>query len=314
MTTKKHAKSVSLVLGSGGARGLAHIGVIKWLEHHGYIIKSVAGSSMGALIGGMYAAGQLDTYSKWVMALEKKDVIRLLDISFARKSLFKGNRIIEVLREMIGDYEIQDLPISYTAIATDMESQEEVWLNKGSLFDAIRASIAIPMIFSPYHYMNKTFLDGSLVNPIPIAPTLQDKTDITIAVSLSGKVQPPIVLDPHIDEEINLNGKNINGYHKMVIQFINGLQKSKPTSAKKEITLYEIIAKSMDTMQSKIARLQLAAYSPTVIITIPANACSFFEFYRARELIDIGYQKAQEQLSDYTDSLTAPQKPKLENA
>ena len=300
MSTKQHMTTVSLVLGSGGARGLAHIGVIKWLEHNGYKIESVAGSSMGALIGGMYAAGQLDIYANWVMALEKKDVIRLLDISFARKSLFKGNRIIEVLREMIGDYEIQDLPISYTAVATDMESQEEVWLNRGSLFDAIRASIAIPTIFSPHHYMNKTFLDGSLVNPIPIAPTLQDKTDITIAVSLSGKVQPPTVLKPHIEDEININGRNINGYHKIITQFINGLQKNNPSSAKKEITLYEIIAKSMDTMQSKIARLQLAAYSPNVIVAIPSNACSFYEFYRARELIEIGYQKAEEQLSEFT--------------
>ena len=295
--------TVSLVLGSGGARGLAHIGVIKWLEHHGYKIKSVAGTSMGALIGGMYAAGQLDSYAKWVMALEKKDVIRLLDISFARKSIFKGNRIIEVLREMIGDYEIQELPVSYTAVATDMESQEEVWLNRGSLFDAIRASIAIPMIFSPHHYMNKTFLDGSLVNPIPIAPTLQDKTDITIAVSLSGKVQAPTVLQPYVEEEINLNGKNGNGYHKLITQFINGFQNNNPPSAKKEITLYEIIAKSMDAMQSKIARLQLAAYAPSVMVTIPLNTCSFFEFYRAREVIDIGYQKAQEQLFEFTGSL-----------
>jgi len=303
MTNNKHMTTVSLVLGSGGARGLAHIGVIKWLEHHGYQIKSVAGSSMGALIGGMYAAGQLDVYTKWVLALEKRDVIRLLDISFARKSIFKGNRIIDVLRGMIGDYEIQDLPISYTAIATDMETQEEVWLNRGSLFDAIRASIAIPMIFSPHHYMNKTFLDGSLVNPIPIAPTLQDKTDITIAVTLSGKVQAPTILQPYVEEEIDINVKNINGYHKIITQFINGLQNKSPSSTKKEITLYEIIAKSMDAMQSKIARLQLAAYSPNVIITIPTNACSFFEFYRARELIDIGYQKAQEQLFEYTNSL-----------
>ena len=214
MNTNRHITTVSLVLGSGGARGLAHIGVIKWLEQNGYKINSVAGSSMGALIGGMYAAGQLDTYANWVMALEKKDVIRLLDISFARKSLFKGDRIIEVLREMIGDYEIQNLPISYTAVATDMNSQQEVWLNSGSLFDAIRASIAIPTIFTPHHYMNKTLLDGSLVNPIPIAPTLQDNTDITIAVSLSGKVQPPVFLKPHIEEKINIKGNNSKAYHK----------------------------------------------------------------------------------------------------
>ena len=196
MNTENHNKTVSLVLGSGGARGLAHIGIIDWLNKNGYDIQSIAGSSIGALIGGMYAAGKLDVYAKWVMALEKMDVIRLLDISFARKSLFKGDRVIDVLREMIGDYEIENLPISFTAVATDLHEQQEVWFNQGSLFDAIRASIAIPTIFTPHNYMGKTFLDGSLVNPIPIAPTLNDKTDFTIAVDLIGKVQTKPVEEP----------------------------------------------------------------------------------------------------------------------
>ncbi|WP_455208686.1 patatin-like phospholipase family protein [Kaarinaea lacus] len=300
MNTGNSNKTVSLVLGSGGARGLAHIGIIHWLNENGYSIQSIAGSSIGALIGGMYAAGKLDVYAKWVMALEKIDVIRLLDISFARKSLFKGDRIIDVLREMIGDYNIEDLPISYTAIATDLHEQQEVWLNQGSLFDAIRASIAIPTIFTPHNYMGKIFLDGSLVNPIPIAPTLNDRTDITIAVNLNGKVQLPVAQEPGIQNKMDSDHdtSNGNGYHQRIIQFINSLQSKQQAPATKDITLYEIIAKSMETMQGKIARYQLAAYSTDAVVVIPTNVCSFYEFYRAKELIDIGYQSATMQLSN----------------
>lgn len=294
MKTTNHKKTVSLVLGSGGARGIAHIGVIDWLEENGYQIKSIAGSSIGALVGGIYAAGALDVYAKWTMALEKIDVIRLLDISFARKSLFKGNRVIDVLREMIGDCDIEDLPVSYTAVATDLREQQEVWFNSGSLFDAIRASIAIPTIFTPHNYMGKQFLDGSLVNPIPIAPTLGDKTDMTIAVNLSGKVESIPSEDNNLKNDTSHN--NGNGYHQRIIQFINGLQSKRQPPADKELTLYEIIAKSMETMQGKISRLQLAAYSPDVVVDIPINVCSFYEFYRAKELINVGYQKASKHL------------------
>ncbi len=140
---KRRSRSVSLVLGSGGARGLAHIGVIDWLTQRGFRIESIAGSSMGALVGGIYAAGQLDVYKNWVTALDKTDVLRLMDLSFSGAGLFKGERIIDRLRKLVGVREITDLTIAYTAVATDVKRQKEVWINKGPLFDAIRASIAI---------------------------------------------------------------------------------------------------------------------------------------------------------------------------
>jgi NTE family protein len=185
--------TVSLVLGGGGARGLAHIGVIQWLTENGYAIRSIAGSSMGALVGGIYATGKLEVYAEWVAALERMDVVRLLDPSFGHAGLFKGERIMEVLRELIGDCSIEDLPVSFTAVATDLESGKEVWLREGKLFDAIRASIATPLVFTPFKYGERQLLDGGLVNPIPIAPTLNDTTDLTIAVSLSGaaEAKPP---------------------------------------------------------------------------------------------------------------------------
>jgi NTE family protein len=180
-------KTVSLVLGSGGARGLAHIGVIEVLEEKGFEIHSISGSSMGALIGGIYAAGKLQVYSDWVQSLERLDVIRLLDFSFGGAGLFKGRRIIGTLKEMIGDCNIEDLPIAFTAVATDLEAEKEVWLSRGPLFDAIWASIAFPTIFTPKVYQGRRMIDGGLINPIPIAPTLRDRTDLTIAVNLSGR-------------------------------------------------------------------------------------------------------------------------------
>ncbi|MGD8642311.1 MAG: patatin-like phospholipase family protein, partial [Gammaproteobacteria bacterium] len=218
LTGKRQA--VSLVLGSGGARGLAHIGVITWLEKHGFEIQSISGCSMGALIGGIYAAGQLDAYSTWVRALEKMDVIRLLDISFRRHSLFKGERIIDTLKELIGDHTIDELPISYTAVATDLHNQKEIWIRHGPLFDAIRASIAIPTIFSPHHYMGKLLFDGSLVNPVPIAPTLNDKTDITIAVNLNGAAQTEPMITEIPPEQPSDKKKK---YHQRIVEFVAGM-------------------------------------------------------------------------------------------
>src|SRR5579885_3109645 len=180
--------TVSLVLGSGGARGYAHIGAIEELRAQGYDIRSVAGASMGALVGGIYAAGKLDTYRDWVKPLQRLDVLRLLDWSF-RGGLIKGDRIIDRLRELIGDVDIEDLPISYTAVAVDLMAQREVWFSRGSLYDAIRASIAIPTVFRPHHYEGRTLVDGGLLNPVPITPTLRDLTDCTIAVDVNAPAE-----------------------------------------------------------------------------------------------------------------------------
>jgi NTE family protein len=284
------SKTVSLVLGSGGARGLAHIGVIDWLNEQGYDIRSISGSSMGALIGGIYATGQLQVYADWVTRLEKMDVLRLLDFSFGEAGLIKGERIIKVLRELIGHHQIEDLPLSYTAVATDLDNQKEVWLNKGPLFDAIRASMAIPSIFTPVNYHGKRLVDGGLLNPIPIAPTLKDKTDITIAVNLSA----PAAAEAAVPAAPVVKKPDQESYHEKILQFIDDLQRKVLKEEPDGMGMFDIIANSLDTMQNTIARFKLAAYAPDLIINIPSNVCSFYEFYRAEELIEIGRRKAAE--------------------
>lgn len=289
-------QTVSLVLGSGGARGLAHIGIINWLVDHGYDIQSISGSSMGALVGGIFAAGKLDTYAEWVVHLEKIDVVRLLDFSFGEAGLFKGERIIHVLRDLIGHYQIEELPLSFTAVASDIDNSKEVWLNRGPLFDAIRASIAIPSIFTPVPYHGRELVDGGLLNPIPIAPTLKDKTDITIAVNLSAPPVPkPLAL---VNGTLNPVQKNHNHTAK-IRKFIDELEHLVLRSEPGDIGLFDVISKSLDAMQNTIARFKLAAYAPDVIIDIPSNSCEFYEFYRARELIELGRLKAAETLKHY---------------
>ena len=292
-------KTVSLVLGSGGARGMVHIGIIKVLERRGFEIRSISGSSIGALIGGIYAAGELDRYTKWVCALDRIDVLKLLDVSFSGKALFKGERIIETLRDLIGDREIENLPIAFTAVATDLENSKEVWLSQGPLFDAIRSSIAFPTVFSAFEYEGRMLVDGGLLNPVPIAPTLRDMTDLTIAVSLSGKAgytKPEVLPQEH--------GATRNWYQKRIFDFVNGLQDMfNGNDQDDESGFFDVISMSIDAMQSTIANYKLAGHSPDILIEIPKNVCTIYEFERAAEMIEIGHIKAEEVLDLYEKKL-----------
>ncbi len=287
-------KTVSLVLGSGGARGLAHIGIIERLTQHGFEIRSIAGSSMGALVGGIYAMGKLDIYTRWVTALEKLDVIRLLDFSFGTNGLFKGQRIIDELRSLIGDSNIEELPIKFTAVATDLAEEKEVLFCHGPLFEAIRASISIPSIVAPYNYQGRQLIDGGVVNPLPIAPTLGDDTDLTIAVNLGAKPQKKIPLISRETQDTNRQAD-----HLRIMQFIDGLLRQRTRQrTEDEMGMFDIIVKSMTIMENTLAQIQLATYPPDIVIEIPRNVCNFHEFHRARELIDIGYQKTDETLRE----------------
>ena len=290
---------ISLVLGSGAARGLTHIGAIQCLEENNYEVQYISGSSMGALIGGIYAAGKLGIYEGWVKELKRRDIIRLLDISFNRKSIFKGEKIIEVLKESIEDRMIEDLPIGYTAVATDILEQKEIWLTSGSLFEAIRASIAVPMIFSPVKYQERLLVDGGIINPVPIAPTLNDDTELTVAIGLNG---PPEIFETELvpKKEEYSDDQNKNKYQLGVEKFIEGLlPKGGSDRSKQDLGLFNLVTQSMDTMQTSITRFKLAANRPDIVIEIPRNICSWFEFDRAEELIEFGYKRTFDILKQF---------------
>jgi NTE family protein len=295
MAQKK--QRVSLVLGSGGARGLAHIGIIQWLEENGYRIESISGASMGALVGGIYAAGKLDAYRDWVCALRRADVLRFLDLAFRGSGLIKGDRIMDKLRTMVGEHAIEDLPISFTAVATDIEGQREVWFSDGPLFDAIRASIAVPTIFTPHLYRGLTLLDGGLLNPVPIAPTFRDFTDLTIAVNLNAEPAPNKALT---EPESSPNGEpGDDDLRSRIVQFLDGISENFKSNAQEdELGMFELVSRSFETMQNAIAAVKLAAYAPNVVIKVPRDVCDAHEFHRARELIGIGYRLAGEAMAD----------------
>jgi len=292
--SKQNKKSISLVLGSGGARGLAHIGVIHWLEENGFEIKSISSCSMGALIGGIYAAGKLDAYESWVKGISKLDILTLLDLSWDMSGLVKGDKIINTLVELVGDQKIEDLPIAFTAVATDIHAQKEVWINSGSLFDAIRASISLPLFFTPFSYKGTELIDGGVLNPVPIAPTFVDDTALTIAVNLGGEMEKETEVHepsaPEVEKE--------EGIEEMIQVFIKNLGDDKKKNGFRDLGAYDIANNAFDAMQGSIARQKLAAYPADYTIEIAMNACGTLEFDRASEMIDLGYRKAEEMLGD----------------
>ncbi len=281
---------IALVLGSGGARGLAHIGVIQHLEELGHEIVYISGCSMGALVGGIYAAGQLEAYAEWARKLEKRDMFSLLDLAFGWKGLFKGDRLMGVLKELVGEHVIEDLPIGFTAVATDLLEQREIWLNKGPLFDAIRASIAIPTVFTPHTYLGRVLVDGGLLNPIPIAPALNQNADMIIAVNLNAHSRRS---RERVTELMHEDGEAATGGGQPPEE---GAAPDEPAGPRVP-GIVDVVTASLDLMQNSIARMKLASYTPDLVIDVPRDACLFYEFYRAEEMIALGRERAREALS-----------------
>ncbi|PTP79814.1 patatin-like phospholipase family protein [Vibrio splendidus] len=287
------AKTISLVLGSGGARGLVHVGIIRWLIEHGYQIKSISGCSIGALIGGVYAAGKLDEFEEWVTSIDQSDMAMMLDFSWQSSGIFKGDKIIETLRGLIGEISIEDLPIPYTAVAANVAEEKEVWLQSGSLFDAIRASISLPLFFTPHVINGEVLIDGGVLNPVPIAPTFSDKTDFTLAVNLGG--EPEMLQQETIPVSLPTKESNL---HEKVVHFIDNLGSSVKSKMSFNFAAYDIANQAFDAMQSTIARQKLAAYPADITLEIPRNACGTLEFDRSQEMIDRGYHLAQAKLGN----------------
>ncbi len=290
---KKNTKEISLVLGSGGARGYAHIGVIEELEKRGYEIKSISGASMGALIGGLYAAGKLDLYKEWVLELDALDVASLLDISWDKRGFIGGNKVLQKLSEILGDQRIEDLPIKFTAVATDVKKNREVWFQEGDLLRAIRASIAIPSFFTPVEIDGMILVDGGVSNPLPVAPTMADHTDLTIAVNLYAHTPKPSV---HLAKR---EKEKQNSFEKILNNFIETAQSWIDVSKDKkeeDYHIFDIIHMTFETVQNTLIRYRLAGYSPDIIIEVSRDVCGPYDFYKAYEVIEAGRIAAKEAL------------------
>jgi len=315
-------KKVSLVLGSGGARGLAHIGVIRWLIEHDFEIKSISGCSMGAVIGGFYVLGKLDGFEKWICEMTKLERFRLLDVTWSSGGLIEGKKIMKKLIDLGGDQAIENLSIPYTAVAVELVTGKEVWLDRGSLFDAIRASMSLPLIFTPAIINGRKLIDGACLNPVPVSPSLNDNTllnnniDFTIAVNLNGKIERHFTRrkeTSRIDDEKLENKQKENQPSKNIINSIWETSLSKVSSSladyginsavktrrrlAPEIHFSNVALQAVDAMQSVIARHKLAGYPPDYTVVVPRDVCSTLDFEKTKEMISLGYKKAEEFLS-----------------
>lgn len=303
---EERPRSVALVLGAGGARGLAHIGVIEELVARGYRLAAIAGSSMGALVGGIHAAGRLREYREWACALDRSDVIRLLDFAFGHPGLIKGDRVIAAMQDLVGDHRIEDLPLPYVAVATDLSSQREVWLARGRLFDAIRASIAIPMMFTPHRLDGRDLVDGGLLAPVPIAATRLFSADLVIAVDANAQS----TMNPRIPQASQAapGERGADSLSARVHAWFDRLLEGKSNAATQP-GLLDLMSRALDTIHARMSQMQLALDPPDVLIRIPHDACYFYEFWRAHELIDIGREATRRALDDFERTPAARPRP-----
>ncbi|CAM3824503.1 patatin-like phospholipase family protein [Mycobacterium frederiksbergense] len=310
---------IALALGSGGARGYAHIGVINELTERGYDIVGVAGSSMGALVGGLHAADKLDEFAQWAGSLTQRAVLRLLDPSLTSPGVLRAEKILDAVRDILGDVTIESLPIPYTSVATDLIAGKSVWLQRGPLDDAIRASIAIPGIFTPHVLDGRLLADGGILDPLPMAPLSAVNADMTIAVSLSGGDPAVRLSEPEprvttewlgrmwrsttalLDTSTAQRVMDSPAAKSVLSRFSSSLEDGADTAEAlsdsgipelPRLGSFEIMNRTIDIAQSALARHTLATYPPDLLIEVPRNACRSLEYHRAEEVIEIGQELA----------------------
>jgi NTE family protein len=311
------SKRVALALGSGGARGYAHIGVINELRSRGYEVVGVAGSSMGALVGGLFAAGSLEEFTEWSTTLTQRAVLRLLDPSITAAGVFRAGRFLDAVREILGDVTIEELPIPYTAVTTDLLAGKSVWLQRGLLTEAIRASIAIPGVIAPHVLNGRLLADGGILDPLPMAPIASANADLTVAVSVSG-MEADQAADIPAGPETKATRERLNRLLRSTSALFDrfgtaaevvdpddipddadgdedaedALADDVREAAMPKLGSFAVMMRTIDIAQAALARHQMAAYPPDVLIEVPRTACRSLDFHRSAEVVALGHELA----------------------
>ena len=281
-------KEVALVLSSGGARGLAHIGAIEELENNGYRISSIAGCSMGALIGGVYATGKLDEFREWMKTIDRKKMLELTDFSLSLNHLVKGSRIIEAIMEFVPDVAIEDLPIPYCAVATDLKAGREVVFNKGSLFEAIRASISLPSFYEPVQRDDMVLIDGGVINPIPLNRVKRQTGDILVGVDVSGH-------DYKAQWEIKEKQQERRKHNKSLKAQI--LDKLIPDNI--DFNYLTLLSRTSSLMIRQNSILMAQLTHPDMLIDIQMSRYGSFDYHLSEKIIAVGRLKTSLAISKY---------------
>ena len=296
----KKAGKVALVLASGGSRGLAHIGAIEVLEERGFEITSVSGASMGALVGGVYAAGGLDAFKEWMKTVDRMKVFNLMDFTIGNGGFVKGERVIDELKSIIPDRKIEELPIRFTAVATDILHRREVVFDSGSLYDAIRSSISLPSVFTPNRIGDMLLIDGGVVNPVPVNRVSRTPGDILVAVDLNG----PFEEKEEDEEPERRKGRMRQRLEQIVDTVMDKVRKEEVDRELKtgkdeekdddsDMGIVSILNQSSSMMIQTNADLTLQLYPPDVLVRIAKNAYGTMEFYKYDEIVALGRQKME---------------------
>lgn len=328
---------VALALGSGGARGYAHIGVIEALRDRDYEIVGIAGSSMGALVGGLEAAGRRDEFTDWAKSLTQRTILRLLDFSISAAGVMRAEKILDAVRDILGPVTIEQLPIPFTAVATDLLAGKSVWFQRGPVDEAIRASIAIPGVIAPHEVDGRLLADGGILDPLPMAPLSAVNADVTIAVSLSGSEAVAAR-----DAEAGVTAEWLNRMVRSTSALLDrptaravlgrfggstgeadgwadDLDAESPAAEDDtsdeladagpevpKLGSFEVMNRTIDIAQAALARHTLAVYPPDLLIEIPRSTCRGLEFHRAAEVIAVGRALADEALDAFENDRAAP--------
>lgn len=319
---------VALALGSGGARGYAHIGVIQVLVERGYDIVSIAGTSMGAVVGGLHAAGRLDPYTDWVRGLSQRDVLRLLDPSLKAPGVIRAEKVLAKVTELLDGALIEDLPIPFTAVATDLLARKEVWFQRGPADMAMRASMAIPSVITPVVINGRLLADGGLMDPVPVAATAPSHADVTVAVALSGVRESAAGSAPAQETaEQRPMEEWRERFRRTYTQVLRGdiaralparLRESWATTAAvgdageaaaseavigevfgalpEGLGMVDVMSLSLDALQDVVTRYRLAGYPPDLVISVPKSSCRTLDFHKAGEMIELGRRLTEEAL------------------
>jgi NTE family protein len=283
-------KSVALVLSSGGSRGLAQIGVINALGKNDFQISSIAGSSIGSVIGGLHAMGKLPEFTAWMKTLDRRAILGLMDFTISTYGLLKAVKALDKMKTFIPDMNIEEMDIPFAAIATDIINEREIVFNSGSFYEAIRASIAIPTIVTPVKYRDTILVDGGVLNPIPILYVARNTNDILVVVNLYGEKS----------DEKDMPGTVIHDQNPTIVQgVLKNISKLIAVGDKRSLGYYSLLKATTLAMVHKIAKQNIELSKPDILINIPYDSSDTFDFHKAEELIKIGEVAANEAISKY---------------
>ena len=276
-------KKVQLVLGSGGARGIAHIAIIEGLVNDGIEIEAVYGCSMGAVIGGIFAAGYLEEYKEWLLGLSKNDVFDLMDFTLTKEGFIKGDKIFDKHREMTGELLIEEFNIPFTAVALDIKSGKEIYFTKGELYQALRGSVAIPGFIIPHRTESYVLIDGGVTNPLPLNLAVQKKGSVVLAIDLSGPEDPLFILKEVHNEEKPLIP---HWFERIIPSYLQQTSKEKQdhkTEEEQTLSLLQLMETTFILSQNKLNELIIDKYEPELLIRLPRKTAQTLDFLEQKK-------------------------------